>query len=230
VSALIEGRRGLWRTAGILAIAHVVLILAGLAGGKVATVGSGPGAYIAAYMDGPLTERLASGCLAGASFLVFLLAATLFARLLRGGSELGRWWASVVAASGAIYVAMTLAVALPGVAAAVYDGHHGASVGIVTALSDLHYFAVFASMAVLGVFTIALAAAAQVSGGLSRWVAYPGYAVGALCLAAVPGAGLGLVDNAMLVWTIWFVVTGIAALRVARTARVQVRAAAAAAS
>ena len=230
MSALIEGRRGLWRAAGILAITHVVLMLAGISMGKVATVGSQPAAYVAAYMDGPVTERLAGACLVCASFLVFLLAATLFARLLRGGSELGHWWASVIAASGAIYVAMTLAVALPGVAAAVYDGHHGASVGIVTALSDLHYFAVFASMAVLGVFTMALAAAAQVSGSLSRWVAYPGYAVGALCLAAVPGAGLGLVDNAMLVWTIWFVVTGIAALRVARTARVQVRAATAAAS
>jgi hypothetical protein len=122
---------------------------------------------------------------------------------------------------------MTLAVALPGVAAAVYDGHHGASVGVVTALSDLHYFATFASMAVLGVFTMALAAAAQVSGALSRWVAYPGYVVGVLCLAAVPGAGLGLVDDAMLIWVIWFVVTGIAALRTARTAPVQVRATAA---
>ena len=229
MSGLIESRRGLWRIAGILAIAHVVLMLAGLAGGKVATVGSKPGAYIAAYMDGPLTERLAGGCLAGASFLVFLLAATLFARLLRGRSELGNWWASTVAASGAIYVAITLAVALPG-AAAVYDGHHGASVGIVTALSDLHYFATFASMAVLGVFTVALAAAAQVSGVLSRWVVYPGYAVGALCLAAAPGAGVGLVDDAMLVWMIWFIVTGIAALRNARSAQVQVRTAPAAVS
>jgi hypothetical protein len=223
VSTLIENRRGLWRVAGILAIAHVVLMLAGLAGGKVATVGSKPGAYIAAYVDGPLTERLAGACLASASFLVFLLAATLFARLLRGRSELGNWWASTVAASGAIYVAITLAVALPGVAAAVYDGHHGASVSIVTALSDLHYFATFASMAVLGMFTVALAAAAQVSGALSRWVAYPGYAVGLLCLAAVPGAGLGLVDDAMLVWMIWFIVTGIAALRNARSAQVQAR-------
>ena len=53
MSALIEGRRRLWRTAGILAIAHVVLMLAELAGGKVATVGSRPGAYIAAYGNLP---------------------------------------------------------------------------------------------------------------------------------------------------------------------------------
>ena len=41
---------------------------------------------------------------------------------------------------GAIYVAITLAVALPGAAAAIWDGHHGASVGIVTALSDYPAF------------------------------------------------------------------------------------------
>jgi len=232
VSALIEGgegRRGLWRIAGILAIAHVVLMLSGFSLQKVATVGSGPGAYTAAYIDGPLTQRLAGGCLACASFLVFLLATTLFARLLRSRSELGNWWASTVAASGAIYVAINLAVALPGVAAAVYDGHHGASVGIVTALSDLHYFATFASMAVLGMFTVALAAAARASAALSRWVAYSGYAAGSLCLVAVPGAGLGLVDDAMLVWMIWFIVIGVAALRRARSVPVQARAAAAAA-
>jgi hypothetical protein len=230
MSDFTDDRRGLWRIAGILAIVHVVLMLAGLSLGKVATVGSKPNAYVAAYIDGPLAERLAGACLACASFLVFLLAATLFARLLRGRSELGNWWASTVAASGAIYVAITLAVALPGVAAAVYDGHHGASVAMVTALSDLHYFATFASMAVLGVFTVALAAAGRVSGALARWAAYPGYAVGMLCLAAVPGAGVGLVDDAMLVWMIWFIVTGVAALRNARSASVQVRAAAAAVS
>ena len=72
-------------------------------------------------------------------------------------------------------------------------------------------------------FTAALAAAARVSGALSRWVTYPGYAVGLLCLLSVPGAGDGLVDDAMLVWMIWFIVTGIAALRRARGARVQVQ-------
>jgi hypothetical protein len=70
VSEIIEGRRGLWRIAGILAIAHVVLMLVGLSMGKVATAGSAPSAYITAYMSGPVPQRLAGLCLAGASFLV----------------------------------------------------------------------------------------------------------------------------------------------------------------
>ena len=231
MSELTEGRRRLWRAAGILAIAHVALMLAGLAMNKVATVGARPAAYAAAYAHGSMTAKFAGGCLACASFLVLLLAATLLAQLLRGGSELARWWASAAAASAAVYVAVTLAVGLPAVAAAVYDGHHGAAIGTVMALSDLHYFATFLSMAVLGLFTLALAAAARAAGALSRWISYSGYAVSALCLAAVPGAGVGLVNDAMLVWMIWFIGTGIAALRQARSgAAIAVRTAPAAAS
>jgi hypothetical protein len=205
-------------------------MLAGLSLQKVATVGASPSAYVTAYEGGSLIKAMTGECLTCASYLVFLLAATLFARLVRGQAELGRWWASVAAACGAIYVAITLAVALPGVAAAVYDGHHSAPLAVVTALSDLHYFATFASMAVLGTFTMALAAAAQASRALPRWIAYPGYAVGLLCLAAVPGAGTSLFNFATLVWFAWFIVTGIAALRQARGGRVPQRAESAAVS
>lgn len=208
-----SAQRGLWRLAGILAIAHVVLMLAGLSLQKVATVGAAPSAFITAYVESPLAKALAGACVTGVSFLVFLLAATLLARLVRGETEVGRWWASMAAVSGVVYAAIMLAVALPGVAAAVYVGHHGAPLTLVTGLSDLHYFATFASMGALGTFTIALAAAAQVSGALPRWIAYSGYAVGALCLAAVPGAGTSIFDYATLVWVAWFIATGIIALR-----------------
>lgn len=221
MSVTTDARRGLWRVAGTLAIAHVVTMLAGLSLQKVATVGASASAYATAYESGSLVKSMAGECLTCASFLLFLLAATLLARLVRGQAELGRWWASVPAAAGALYVAITLAVALPGVAAAVYDGHHGAPLAIVTALSDLHYFATFASMAALGTFTLALAAAARVSRALPRWIAYPGYGIGVLCLAAVPGAGTSLFDYATLLWFVWFVVTGIAALRQARGSRVR---------
>jgi hypothetical protein len=195
-------------------------MLAGLSLQKVATVGASP----SAYEGGSLVKAMTGECLTRVSFLIFLLAATLLTRLVRGQAELGRWWASMAAASGVLYVAITLAVALPGVAAAVYDGHHGAPLAVVTALSDLHYFATFASMAVLGTFTLGLAAAAQVSRALPHWIAYPGYAVGVLCLAAVPGAGTSLFDYATLLWFVWFVVTGIAALRQSAGRRVRDRA------
>jgi hypothetical protein len=118
VSATTDTQRGLWRVAGALAIAHVVIMLAGLSLQKVATVGASPSAYVTAYENGSLVKVMTGACLTCASFLIFLLAATLLARLVRGQAELSRWWASIAAASGAIYVAITLAVALPGVAAA----------------------------------------------------------------------------------------------------------------
>jgi hypothetical protein len=196
-------------------------MLAGLSLQKVATVGAASSDYVTAYDDGSLVQKLTGECLTCASFLIFLLAANLLARLVRGQAEVSRWWASIAAVSAAIYVAVTLGVALPGVGAAVYEGHHGAPLAVVTALSDLHYFATFASMAVLGTFTLGLAAAAHVSRALPRWVAYPGYAVGVLCLAAVPGAGTGLFNLATLLWFAWFIATGIGALRQARAGRVR---------
>jgi hypothetical protein len=221
VSSTNDSRRGLWRVAGALAIAHIVTYLGSLAMQKVATVGASPSAYITAYEGGSLVKSMAGECLTCLSVLIFLLAATLLARLVRGQAEVSRWWASIAAVSATIYVAITLAVALPGVGTAVYEGHHGAPIAVVTALSDLHYFATFAGMGVLGAFTLALAAAAQVSRALPRWVAYPGYVVGVLCLAAVPAAGTGLFNLATLLWFAWFIATGVGALRQARVSRVR---------
>jgi hypothetical protein len=52
---------------------------------------------------------------------------------------------------------------------------------------------------------------------LPRWVAWSGYLVGVLSIAAVPFARVGGLDIANLTWLVWFVVLGVAALRGPRT-------------
>ena len=96
---------------------------------------------------------------------------------------------------------------------ALYDGHHGAPEALVAELNHVHWFAIFLATAALGVFTLAVAAGALLTGVLPRWVAYTGFAAGALCILAVPAAGAGLVNGATLVWVAWFVGLAVAALR-----------------
>jgi hypothetical protein len=207
-----ESRR-LWRVAGVLAIVHVVSLLASYALQKVADLGAKPSVVASAFVSFSTEKGFAGEYLTCLSLLVFLFAAMLLARLVRGGSELSGWLASVVGALGAIYVAVSLASYLPALGAALYDGHHGAPLATVATLDHLHWFGAFVSTAVLGAFTLAAAAAIRVSGVLPAWLGYSGMVVGVLCLAAGEGAHLSLNGAASIAWAAWFVLLGVAALR-----------------
>jgi len=209
----VNGSRRLWRVVGVLAIVHVVSLLASYALQKVADLGAKPSAVTAAFVTFSTGKGFAGEYLTCLSLLVFLFAATLLARLMRGGSELSGWLASVVGALGAIYVAVSLASYLPALGAALYEGHHGASLATVTTLDHLHWFGALVSTAVLGAFTLAAAAAIRVSGVLPAWLSYAGIAAGVLCLAAGEGARLSLNGAASIVWALWFVLLGVTALR-----------------
>ena len=207
-----ESRR-LWRVVGVLAIVHVVSLLASYALQKVADLGAKPSVVASAFVSFSTGKGFAGEYLTCLSLLVFLFAAMLLARLVRGGSELSGWLASVVGALGAIYVAVSLASYLPALGAALYDGHHGAPLATVATLDHLHWFGAFVSTAVLGAFTLAAAAAIRVSGVLPAWLGYSGMVVGVLCLAAGEGAHLSLNGAASIAWAAWFVLLGVAALR-----------------
>jgi len=208
--------RRLWQAVAWLAIVHVVLMFGSFSLQRVAPLGAGPATVVADHVAWSMTKGFTGGYLTCLSFLVFLLVATLLARLLRGGSEVSGWLASTIAAAGSIYVAVTLAGELTNLGAALYDGHHGAPVATVTVLDHAHWFALYLATAVLGLFTLTVAAAIRVTGGLPRWVAYTGFAVGAFCVVAVPAARAGAVDAATAVWALWFVGLAVAALRQAR--------------
>ena len=208
-----SGNSKLWRVAGGLAIVHVALMFGSFSLQRVADLGAKPASVTSAFVAHSATQGFAGAYLTLLSFVVFLLAATLLARLLRGGGEVSAWLSSAITATATIYVAVTLAAELANVGAAIYDGHHGAPLSTVTALDHAHWFGVFAATAVLGVFTFAVAAAALVGRELPRWIGFTGLVPGLLCLASGAGPRTGLVGGATMLWAIWFVALGVVALR-----------------
>lgn len=213
-----DAGRGLWRIAGTLAIAQVVLTLASYALQRVADLGAKPAAVTSAFVEFSATRGYGGEFLTCLSLLVFLFAATLLARLVRREGELSGWLAASVAASGAVYVAVSLASYLPVLGAALYEGHHGTPVATVALLDHLHWFGAFVATAVLGAFSISLAAAIRIGGVLPSWLSYAGVVVGLVCLAGGEGAHMSLNGAASLVWMAWFVLVGVAALRAPRRA------------
>ena len=209
----VKGSRRLWRVVGVLAIAQVVLTFASYALQKVADLNAKPSAVTSAFVTFSTGKGYAGEYMTCLSLLAFLFAATLLARLVRSDSELSGWLSSAIAASGSVYVAVSLASYLPALGAALYDGHHGAPLATVTMLDHLHWFGAFIATAVLGAFTLATAAAIRVSGALPAWLAYAGIVVGVLCLASGEGAHLSLNGVASIAWALWFVLLGVAALR-----------------
>jgi hypothetical protein len=213
-----EHSRTLWRVAGVLAIAHVALMFASFAFQNEPDPGSSASTVLADLARGSLTTAYTGSYLTCLSFLVFLVTATLLAQLLRGRDDVTGWLSSLVVASGAVYVALTLGSELVNIEAGRFDGHHGGPVGVLTALNVTHWFGVFLATAVLGVFTLGAAAAVLVGTALPRWVGVAGGVVGVLCLASGAGAQTALVGGATLLWAAWFVGLGVAALRGSRVA------------
>ena len=207
----------LWRVAGALVIAHVVLLFAGLTFESTPVLGD-PAATVARdYVHHPMSANLAGGYVEYLAFLVFLVAAALLARLLRGTSETSGWLAGVISAAGITYTAVTLAPGMAAGAAAVYAANHAVPMSTVIAVNDVRNFAYYLSVGALGIFTLAVAATIRLTGPLPRWSAYAGFLVGVGCITGVAMAGWGAVDYAILLWLVWFLALGVLALRGPRT-------------
>lgn len=205
----------LWRVFGGLAIGSVVLLFGALPiEGLTPELGSSPAKTASALMHGTLTARFGGGYVEALSMIVYLLAALLLARLLRGTSEYSGWLSSAMGATATIYVASSLVVGFPAGAAAIYDGHHGASLETVTTMNDLRNFAFFLSVAIAGVFTALAGAAILTSRLVPRWLGLAGLVIGVLSLAAVAAAGGGAHNLANAAQMLWWVVLAVVAVRV----------------
>lgn len=218
MSAPLSPPTRLWRIAGGLAIAHVVLMLGGFAFEQSPLLGASSSSVVAAYVHSSMSTIYAGGYVEYLSCLVFLVLAVLLGRLLRGRDELSGWLAGCIGAAAVIYLAVSIAAGFAAGAAALYNGHHGAPVTTLTTVNDVRNFAFFLSVGVLGVFTLAVAAAGRATRLLPAWLVWTGYVVGAGLIAAVPGARVGLVDDATLVWLVWFLALAVLCLRGPRPA------------
>jgi hypothetical protein len=206
-------RRRLWRIVGSLAIAHVVLMLAGFTLQRVSRLGDAAGSALATYRGSSVSAAGIGSAVSLAGFVALLFAAPLLAQLLRGDTAASRWLSRVIASTASVYVGITLAVGFAASGAARYGAHHGLPESTVDALNTLHWFGVFVATAILGVFILTVAARLWVSGQLPRWIAVLGFVAGICCLAAAVNPPENIVDNTTLVWMAWFVALGVAALR-----------------
>jgi hypothetical protein len=205
--------RKLWQLAGGLALAHVVLLLAGIALQDSALFADGTAGIREAYVEGSLSRTLTGLGVESLGFLAMVPVVVFLGRALGRRTESGRWAAQTGLACGVGYVVVTFAVGFPAGAASMYGAQHGLDVDTAFAINNVRIFSYFLSLALLGVNTLVVAALARAEDLAPRLVGWGGLATGALLVAAPALAPLGLQDVATLVWIVWWVALAVVMLR-----------------
>ena len=205
--------RRLWQIAGILVIAHVVLIPIGIAlqGGPL--LSDGRAGIVESYVNGDLTRTFTGGVLEAFAFLLLIPALVFLARAFGRRTETGAWAAQTGLMCGLAYVAVTFAVGFPAGAAAMYGAQHGLDVDAAFALNNVRIFGYFLSLMLIGGNVLGIAISALADGVHRRWVGGFGLVTGVLLLASTPLAGIGQQDWGGLVHLIWFLGVGVLLLR-----------------
>lgn len=208
--------RRLWLTAGWLLVGYIVLTFAGVGLEHSLMLGDAPTKASSALVHSSMTKNFTGGYIEFLATLVYLVGALLVARLLRGEGATGDWLSSCIAASAVATVALDAAVGFAAGAAAIYDGHHGATLATVTTVNDIRNFAFFLSGGLAGVFALGVAAAVLLTARLPRWVAYTGLGIGVLSIASIPAARTGFMNVATMLGFVWLAALAVASLREAR--------------
>jgi hypothetical protein len=205
--------RRLWQIAGILAIAHVVLIPISIAlqGGPLFS--DGRAGIVESYVNGDLTRTFTGGVLEAFGFLLMIPALVFLARAFGRRSETAAWAAQTGLMCGLAYVAVTFAVGFPAGAAAMYGAQHGLDVDAAFALNNVRIFSYFLSLLLVGGSTLGIAVSALADGAHRRWIGGFGIVTGLLLLASTPLAGIGQQDWGGLVHLVWFLGVGVLLIR-----------------
>ena len=203
----------LWRVAGVLAIAHVVLIPISLVLEMPALFTDGVDGISEAYVEGNLARSFSGGVLESFSFLMLVPVLVFLGRVLGRGGELAGWAAQTGVMCGLAYVTVTFAVGFPAGAAAMYGAQHGLDLDAAFAVNNLRIFAYFLSLLLLGGSTLGFAVAALAGRLHPRWWGAFGMATAVVLLTAPALAVANLHDWATLVWFVWFVGVGVLMLR-----------------
>lgn len=212
-SLLESGSRTHWRAAGGFALAHLVVILAGLGMANSPLFEEGPKGIQEGYVDGNLAQTVAGGMLEAFGFVLLLPALVFLARAIGRRTEAGRWAAQTALVAAGGYVAVTMAVGFPAGAAALYGAQHGLDVDTAFALNNIRIFGYFLSLFLLGAHAIGVGIAARQDAIMRRWVGWGGILTGAVLWASVPAAAVGQQDWGTLLWMVWWVGLAVGLLR-----------------
>jgi hypothetical protein len=203
----------LWRTAGWLTVAYVVLLFAGSAFQTQTQLGDSAAAWRSGLVESSLTRNFAGGYVEYLASLLFLLASLLFARLLRGRTETTGWLGSCIAAAAVADLAVTVSTGFAAGAAALYDGHHGAALATATTVGDIRNFGFLLSGGLVALFAAGVGAAGRLTRTLPRSLTWTGFAVAALILLGIPADRTGAMVAGTMLSYVWLLALGIVSLR-----------------
>jgi hypothetical protein len=209
----------LWRVAGGLAIAHVVVMMAGFSQEKSTMLSDGNDVVRDTFAGAHGSVVLAGALVEASAFLLVLPVFTFLARALGRRSESGRWAAQTGLAAGIVYVAATLAIGFPPLAAALYGSQHGVTDGAVLALVvNLRNFGYYLTLLALAVQALCVGISALSDSVMRRWAGVGGIAVAAVIILSVVTQGVvGMANIATLLWMVWWIGLGVCLIRVAAT-------------
>lgn len=200
--------RPLWRIAGGLALAHVVLMLVGVLTSGTPTIHEGQEGIEHSYVEGSLARIFTGGYVETLAFVLLVPVLVFLGRAFGRRTEAGGWSSQTAAFAGLVYVAVVVAGGFAAGAAASWGAHHGLSLEQSLAINNIRNFAYYLSLAFLGAHAIGLGLAARSDRLMPRWAGWGGLLVGAVLVLAVPAAAVGMADGATLVWLVWW--TGLA--------------------
>ena len=204
-----------WRMAGALGLAHVVLILAALALQAHALFEEGRGG-IAAYVTGDLTRTVIGGYVDLMAFLVLIPMLVILARGIGRRTEVGRVAAVSALLAGAGYVFLTFSPGLAAGATSMLGARAGADLDATWLMNNLRVVTFVLSLVLLGAHAVGLAVAARadsLEGPGSRLIGVGGFVVGGALLACPILLSVGAQDLPVLLWMGWWVALSVHLLR-----------------
>lgn len=205
--------RPLWRVAGGLALAHVLLMLVGVMTSGTPTIHEGQEGIEHSYVEGSLARIFTGGYVETLAFVLLVPVLVFLGRAFGRRSEAGGWASQSAAFAGLAYVAVVVAGGFAAGAAAAWGAHHGLALEQALAINNIRNFAYFLSLALLGGHAIGLGLAARSDRVMTRWVGWGGPLVGTVLVLAVPATVAGVQDGATLVWLVWWVGLAVLMLR-----------------
>lgn len=194
------------RAAGALGLAHVALLVVGLAiSGGGALVEDGTAGIEEAYVNGNLTTILGGWFVESVGFVLLVPVAVFLGRCLGQSTPAGRWAARSGTVLAGVYVAITLAVGFPAGAAAAYGVQNGLDVDAAAAMNSMRVFAYLLSLLCLGGYVVCVAVSALADGFSPRFIGGLGLVTGASLVAAGPLAAVAMQDLPTLLYIVWWV-------------------------